>query len=146
MKQKITLLLVLIITGILGSQAQQQDQAQPRPRRTVEERVKMVMDKVIPDLQLTTQQQTDVTATFSDYFKANEKLMQGLEPGTRPDRDAMMKNMDARDAKLKVNLTEAQYKKFKDEIEPSMRRPGGQRPAGDKPVGDKQPAPKATDK
>ena len=85
----------------------------------------MVMDKVNSELQLTATQQPAAEATFTEYFKANAKLMEGLEPGTRPDRAEMMKLMDARDAKLKGIFTEEQFKKFKDEIEPSMRRGGG---------------------
>ena len=135
MKQKIKLLFVLLFAGILGANAQQtQDGSQGRPRRTVEERVDLVMEKVTSSLQLTATQKTDAAATFTEYFKANEKLMQGLEPGTRPDRDAMMKNIDARDVKLKTIFTTEQFTKFKSEIEPSMRRGGGgQRPSGDKP-------------
>ena len=138
MKQKIKLLLLFVFAGIIGSQAIAQDQTSIRPRRTVEERVKIVMDKLTTELQLTATQQPDVQATFTDFYKANEKLMAGMEPGTRPDRSEMMKLMEARDAKLKTNLTEAQYKKFKDEVEPSMRRGGGgQRPPGDKPADNK---------
>ena len=137
MKQKITMLVALVLMGALSLQAQQQDQGQPRPRRSVEERVKLIMDKLNTDLQLNATQQTSVSGTFTDYFKTNEKLMQGMEPNTRPDRSELMKNLEARDAKLKGVLSESQYKKFKDEIEPTMRRQRGPRPDGDKPGGDK---------
>ena len=130
MKQKIMLMLLVVFTGILGTRAQVQDQSQPRPRRTVEERVKMVMAKLTLELQLNATQQPAAEATFTEYFKATSKLMEGLEPGTRPDRAEMMILSEARDVKLKTTLTEVQFKKFKDEIEPTMRRGGGgQRPA-----------------
>jgi hypothetical protein len=48
-----------------------------------------------------------------------------MSGGDRPDRQVMMEKMapltDARDAELKGILTEDQYKKWKDELEPSMR-------------------------
>jgi hypothetical protein len=126
MKNKLGLLLVLLFAGIFSIQAQQQG----FQRRTVEERVKMTMDKISDSLQLSAPQQTDATKAFTDYYNAMEKLREGMAPGTRPERADFEKIMADRDAKLKVVFTEQQYKKFKEDLEPAMRRPRGDRPQG----------------
>jgi len=126
MKNKIGLLLVLLFAGIFSLQAQQQG----FQRRTVEERVKMTMDKISDSLQLSAPQQTDAAQTFTDYYKDMEKLREGMAPGTRPERSDFEKIMTDRDAKLKAIFTEQQYKKYKEELEPAMRRPRGDRPQG----------------
>jgi hypothetical protein len=67
---------------------------------------------------------------ISDYNTQSQKEMADLR-ASGADRDAMMAKRkelaDARDAKLKEIFTQDQMKKWKDEIEPSMRpqRNGG---------------------
>ncbi len=126
MKIKITLLAMLMFVGILGSQAQQGGQ-----RRTVEERTKMTVDRFTDSLKISTVQSTDITTVYMDYYKAQDKLREGLAPGTRPERADMDKLTEARDAKLKIILKEEQFAKMK-AMEAAMRNRGGggQRPAG----------------
>ena len=126
MKNKIGLLLVLLFAGIFSLQAQQQG----FQRRTIEERVKMIMDRISDSLQLSAPQQTDAAQTFTEFYKAMEKLREGMAPGTRPERSDFEKIMTDRDAKLKAIFTEQQYKKYKEELEPAMRRPRGDRAQG----------------
>ena len=126
MKNKIGLLLVLLFAGIFSLQAQQQG----FQRRTIEERVKMTMDRISDSLQLSAPQQTDAAQTFTEFYKAMEKLREGMAPGTRPERSDFEKIMTDRDAKLKAIFTEQQYKKYKEELEPAMRRPRGDRTQG----------------
>ena len=126
MKIKITLFAMLMLVGVLSTQAQQGG----GQRRTPEERTKMVVDRLTDSLKISAAQATDINAAYLDYYKAQDKLREGLAPGTRPDQAEMTKLTDARDAKLKVILKEDQFTKLK-AMEASMRnRGGGQRPPG----------------
>jgi hypothetical protein len=119
MKSKITLFVMLMFVGILSTQAQ---------RRTPEERTKMMVDRISDSLKLTKAQQSDVDPVYLEYYKAQDKLREGLAPGTRPERADMDKLSADRDAKLKIILKEDQFSKLK-EMEAAMRnrqRPPGQ--------------------
>ena len=101
-------------------------------RRTPEERLKPVHDKIDSAFKLDAAKLKQVDEIFLNSFKDQDKKMDELRAGGgQPDRDAMMAARkeinDARDAKLKEVLTEAQMKTWKDEIEPSLRpqRGGG---------------------
>ncbi|MDB5222567.1 MAG: hypothetical protein JWN83_1234 [Chitinophagaceae bacterium] len=125
MKIKITLFAMLMLVGVLSTQAQQGGQ-----RRTPEERTKMVVDRLTDSLKISTVQATDINAVYLDYYKSQDKLREGLAPGTRPEKADMDKIIDLRDAKLKIILKEEQFAKLK-EMEAAMRnRGGGQRPPG----------------
>ena len=130
MKSKITLFVMLMFAGILSTQAQQgQGGGQ---RRTPEERTKMTIDRLKDSLALSAAQQTDINVVYLDYYKAQDKLREGLAPGTRPDRAEMDKLTEARDAKLKVILKEDQFTHLK-AMDAAMRNRGGgqgQRPPG----------------
>jgi periplasmic protein CpxP/Spy len=77
---------------------------------------------------------TDLTdSAFTVYYRGQQKMMEEvMSGGGQPDRDAMREKMQKlsgdRDDKLKKIFTDDLYKKWKDEIEPSMRpqRPGEQ--------------------
>lgn len=111
------------------------------PRRTVEERVKVVHEKLDSAFKLDAAKMKDAEAIFTDYYKAQDKVREdAMAGGGQPDRDAMRAKMQElgtqRDDKLKKVLTEEQMKTWKDQIEPSMRpqRRGGngQGPGGQK--------------
>ena len=112
MKSKITLFVMLMFVGILSTQAQ---------RRTPEERTKMMVDRISDSLKLTKAQQSDVDPVYLEYYKAQDKLREGLAPGTRPERADMDKLSADRDAKLKIILKEDQFSKLK-EMEAAMRQ------------------------
>ena len=124
MKIKITLFAMLMLVGVLSTQAQGGGQ-----RRTPEERTKMAVDRLVDSIKISTTQATDISPVYMDYYKAQDKLREGLAAGTRPDQAEMAKLTEARDAKLKVILKEEQFVKLK-AMEASMRRGGGQRPPG----------------
>ena len=65
--------------------------------------------------------QDQAFVVFTDYYKAMDKLREGLPQGERPERTEVEKLSADRDEKLKKVLTEDQFKKFKDEIEPALR-------------------------
>lgn len=100
-------------------------------RMPIPERVKMIMDK-LADFKLDKDKTALTDSAFTGYFTSQEKAMQDMRAGGgQPDREKMMetrkKLMDERDEKLKKIFTAEQFKKWKDEIEPTTRP---QRPAG----------------
>ena len=95
--------------------------AQGFQRRTVEERVKRVVDTMTTVFKIEKEVQDQASAVFTDYYKESDKLREGLAQGERPDRTQMDKLIADRDEKLKKVLSEEQFKKFKDEIEPALR-------------------------
>lgn len=120
---------------ILGSQIATQAQDGPRggfQRRTVEERVKMAHDKLDSAFKPTAEKLKALDDIFTEFFGAQDKMMQEMRSsGERPDREVMGEKirtmMQARDEKLKKEMTAEQYEIWKKQIEPGMRpqRGGG---------------------
>lgn len=128
MKTKITMFIVLLFGMAISTNAQQGMQ-----RRTVEERVKAAMDKLITPLSLDQAEQDKTSAVFTDFYTAQDKMREDARAsGNRPDRSLFEKMRNDRDEKLKAIFTDDQYKKFKDEVEPTMRpqRQGGMQSSG----------------
>lgn len=133
MKIRIFLLAASLLGGIMMTHAQ------GFQRRTVEERVKNTMDKLGP-LSLNADQTTKTDSVFTHFYKSMDSTREEMRnSGGMPDRSAMrekmMKMMGERDDQLKTIFTEDQYKKWKDEVEPSLRpqrRGGGMRGGGDR--------------
>ena len=101
--------------------------AQNGPRRTPEERTKRVVDTLTTVLKLDKTHADQVDSVFLNYYKDADKMRESMQGGNF-DRDAFMKLTSDRDEKLKKVLTEADFKKFKEEIEPALRpqrRQGG---------------------
>jgi protein CpxP len=126
--KKVILLLAIAITGAFAVHAQGGGGFQ---RRTPEERLKHVKEKLV-DLKLDNDQTAKSDSTFIEYFRAQNKMFEDMRAGGgAPDREAMREKMQKlgsdRDEKLKKIFTEDQFKKWKDEIEPSLRpqRGGG---------------------
>jgi len=116
---------VLFIAGIAANA-----QGGGFPRRTVEERLKAVDDKIaVFNLEKSKKDQADTV--FTQYFRAVDAKRDEIMGGGSPDREKMrgeMQKLSAdRDDKLKGIFTDEQFKKWKDEIEPSLRpqRPNG---------------------
>jgi len=117
MKKQILFVLIMLFAGTAVVNAQ----GQGPQRRTVEERVKMTMEKVTPALALDKTQESRTDSVFTDYYKAMDKIRESMQPGTPPDRSVFEKAMADRDEKLKAVFTADQFKKWKDEVEPSLR-------------------------
>lgn len=116
MKTKISMLVALLFAATISTQAQQMQ------HKTVEERVKSAMDKISDPLKLDKDQQDKTTFILTDYYTSQEKMREEAKAsGNRPDRSVMEKRMSDRDEKLKAIFTDDQYKKFKDDIEPTLR-------------------------
>lgn len=138
MNKKTFIFLSLLFFAVLPAIAQPPGGGRGFQRRTVEERVKMVHEKLDSafNKEITAAKFTEIDAVFTDYYKAQDKMREEMMAGGGPPdeaaREAMRTKMQEmgveRDEKLQKIFTEAQYKKWKDEIEPSLRPrrgPGG---------------------
>jgi hypothetical protein len=127
MKRKLILFGALMIAGAMVVNAQ------GGPRRTVEERVLSVHSKLDSAFKLDAEKQAKVDTAFASYYRQQDKIREEMRSGgERPDfqlmREKMQPALEARDKELKALLTEEQFKKWKEEIEPSMmQRRGGNR-------------------
>lgn len=128
MKKQIVLIAIAALATIGTASAQGGFQ-----RRTVEERVKSVHDKMDSAFKLDAVKMNSVDTLFTSYYKAQDAYREEMMNSGNTDRDAMRAKMTemaaARDEKLKQFLTEEQMKIWKETIEPSMR-PQRQRPPG----------------
>jgi periplasmic protein CpxP/Spy len=128
MKKQILLTLFAFTVAISSISAQGGFQ-----RRTPEERAKVAHDKIDSAFKLDAEKMAKVDSIFLDSYKQQDAKMEEIRASGSFDREAMRtareELMNNRDAKLKEVFTEEQMKKFKDEIEPSMRpqRGGGNR-------------------
>jgi periplasmic protein CpxP/Spy len=127
MKAKLSLLAIFMFAVSCFSYAQGGGGFQmPSP----EERTKSVMEK-LADLKLDKDQTAKTDTLFLNFYKAQSKRMEELRAGGgQIDREAMRAEMEKRngerDEKLKKIWSADQFKKFKDEIEPTLRG-GGRR-------------------
>ncbi|HET9431264.1 MAG TPA: hypothetical protein VFO70_08805 [Chitinophagaceae bacterium] len=105
------------------------------PRRTVEERVQTVHVKIDSAFKLDAAKLTQVDSVFATFYRATDKVRQEMmSGGNRPDFQEMRQKMqplvETRDKELKPLLGDDNFKKWKEDIEPSMmqrRGPGGNR-------------------
>jgi len=128
MKKQLLLMVVAAAVSITSVNAQGGGNFQ---RRTPEERLKMVHDKLDSAFKLDAAKMTQADEVFLNFYKESDKKMDEIRSagGAREEMmAARQKLMEERDAKLKAVLTEEQMKIWKDQIEPSMRpqRPPGQ--------------------
>lgn len=95
-----------------------------RQRLSAEERTKMAIEKIAP-LNLDTATKAKTAMVLKEFYEAQEKAMAAMRQSGNMDREAMREKrqqlVTERDSKLKLILTEEQLKKWKEEIEPSMR-------------------------
>ena len=122
MKKQFIFILGLLLAGTTLVNAQN------GPRRTAEERTKRVVDTLTTVLKLDKTHADQVDTVFLSYYKDADKLRESMQSGGSFDRDAFMKLTSDRDEKLKKILSETDFKKFKEEIEPALRpqrRQGG---------------------
>ena len=128
--KKQLVLMVFALGCIIAAKAQGGFQ-----RRTVEERVKIVHEKLDSAFKPAAVKLTEIDSIFTGYYKTLNAWRDEMRASAAPpDRDAMMAKTQefiaARDEKLKKDLTEEQMKVWKDTIEPSLRQQRGNRPPG----------------
>lgn len=125
MKNRILLVLALLFAGHMTINAQ------GFQRRTVEERVKMTVDKLLPELSLKDDQQTKLSNAYTEFYKGMDKLREDARAGGgRPDREAFKKLADDRDAKVKGFLSDDQYKKYTETLENMKKERAANRQRG----------------
>lgn len=127
MKTKVVLMIAFFVSGALLANAQGGFQ-----RRTVEERVQMVQQKLDSAFKLDKTKLAEADSAFASFYRATDKLRdEMMASGGQFDRQAFMDKVqpltDERDKKLQGILTADQFKTWKEQIEPAMRprRPGG---------------------
>ena len=128
--KKILLAAIVLLIGSVAAQAQ--GGGGGFQRRTVEERVKTIHDKMDSAFKPAADKLKEIDDVVTVYYKAQDKLREEMmSGGERPDPQVMREKMqpltDERDGKLKKILSEEQYKKWKEEIQPSMRPQRGPR-------------------
>lgn len=134
MKKQILAAAVVAFFSVTAVQAQGGGNYQ---RRTPEERLKPIHEKLDSAFKLDAAKLKQVDDIFLNAFKESDKKMDEMRAGGGQfDRDAWaaarQKMNDERDAKLKEILTADQMKNWKEQIEPTTRpqRGGGNRGGG----------------
>ena len=95
MKSKISMLVALLFAVTMGVNAQGMQ------RRTVEERVKSVMDKLTDSLALDQSEQDKTSSVFKDFYTAQDKMREDARAsGNRPDRSEFEKMTDQERSKF----------------------------------------------
>jgi len=125
MKKSIIISMLLIATSSMSVMAQ----GGGGQMRTPEERLKVVHFKMDSAFKLAPDKLAMVDSIFLNSYKASDKMRQEFMESGSQDFAAMREKMqplnDARDAKLKPVLGDENYKIWKEQIEPTMRRGGG---------------------
>lgn len=126
MKTKVVLMIAFFVFAAIAVNAQGGFQ-----RRTVEERVQIMQQKLDSAFKLDKAKLADADSVFANYYRATDKVRdEMMAGGGQFDRQAFMDKVqpitDDRDKKLQGILTADQFKTWKDQIEPTLRRrPGG---------------------
>ena len=128
MKKQIAFLIGALFISISSLMAQ----GQGGPRLTLEERIKVVNEK-LADFKLDTDKLAKTDSVFKVYYNELQKQREEMRASSgAPDRDAMREKMlklnIERDEQLKLIFTADQFKKWKDDIEPAMRPQRQNRP------------------
>jgi periplasmic protein CpxP/Spy len=125
MKKTIIISMLLIATASMSVMAQGGGGQQ----RTPEERLKVVHFKMDSAFKLAPDKLAMVDSIFMKSYRASDKMRQEFMESGSQDFAAMREKMqplnDARDAELKPVLGDANFKIWKEQIEPTMRRGGG---------------------
>ncbi len=139
-KKMIAMIAAFVFTiGAFAQEGRGQGRGFGGQRKTMEERIAEVHAKFDSTFHFAADKQAKVDSAFAESFKAQDKFREEMRasftPGQQPDpsiREKMQEKIKeiqvARDEKLQEILSEEEYKKFKDELEPAMRpqRGGGQ--------------------
>lgn len=128
MKKTIVALTVLLVAGTVSSYAQGGFQMPSR-----EERVKRVHAKLDSAFKLDEAKAKQVDDLFLEFYKTQDKVRQELMDGNGGNFQGMREQMEekmkphqeALDTKLKPVLGDDNFKIWKEQIEPTLRRRGG---------------------
>ncbi len=144
MKQKLILAVMILVisSAAIAQEGNNRGRGQwGGQRKTVAERVKMIHDKFDSTFKFEVKKQAAIDSAFAEQYreqdKMREEMMAKFSDGTQPDQAARDEMRDKakevtilRDEKLQTLMTEAEYKKWKNELEPSLRPQRGQGAGG----------------
>lgn len=130
MKKSLLLIAVALLAGTLAVNAQGGGGGNFQ-RRTVEERVQTVHQKMDSAFHLDKAKLTQVDSVFANFYRQTDKVREELM-NSGGDRSTMREQMqqktqpivEGRDKELQVVLGNDNFKTWKEVIEPSMRRGG----------------------
>ena len=116
--KKIKILIILVLVASFCK-------AQDKPHPSMEEHLKRLQEVLQKELQMNATQQQKVEKAFKEFMEQAEKLHKENPPPPPPPMDpkvkeALDKFSAERDAKIKLVLTDEQYKKYV-EVEKKMR-------------------------
>jgi len=126
MKKIVFILTSLLLGASLLADAQSRG---PRQKLTPEQRATRMVEHLHRDLQLTEKQQQDLKLWFTQSYTRQQENFQKYSTEREGMREAIRKDREATEAKLKKVLTAEQYKKYKD-IEAKRRQERQQHPSG----------------
>ncbi|MDR2027219.1 MAG: hypothetical protein LBQ01_06655 [Prevotellaceae bacterium] len=122
MKVKLFVLsLMCLFSGIIYAQEEGQ-RSQRRQRLTTEERVKAQTDRMKKDFELTGAQYDSVKVINLKYAKKAEELFKNNQEDFAKNREEFQKNQEEQNKELKAVLTEAQYKKYEEQLKTRRER------------------------
>ena len=129
MKKSFLLLAVAFMVGTVAVNAQ--GGGGNFQRRTVEERVQTIHQKMDSAFKLDKAKLTQVDSVFANFYRSTDKVREELM-NSGGDRSTMREQMQektaplvaARDKELQVVIGDDNFKVWKETIEPSMRRGG----------------------
>ena len=129
MKKTFLVVVVALLAGTVAVNAQGGGGFQ---RRTVEERVQTIHQKMDSAFKLDKAKLTQVDSVFANFYRSTDKVREELM-NSGGDRSTMREQMQektqplvaARDKELQVVIGDDNFKVWKETIEPSMRRGGG---------------------
>lgn len=130
MKKTIVALSLLLAIGSVSVMAQGGGGNFQPP--SPEERVKRVMFKMDSAFKLDAEKTKTVDGLFLEYYKQQDKVREEVMAGGGGGFQVMQEKMkpytDELDAKLKPILGDDNFKIWKEQVEPTLRRRGGGRP------------------
>jgi len=129
MKKTLLVFAVALLAGTVAANAQGGGGFQ---RRTVEERVQTIHQKMDSAFKLDKAKLTQVDSVFANFYRSTDKVREELM-NSGGDRSTMREQMQektaplvaARDKELQAVIGDDNFKVWKETIEPSMRRGGG---------------------
>src|SRR5258706_13342972 len=113
MKKRSLLFAVILLAGTIAANAQGGGGGGNFPRRTVEERVQSIHQKMDSAFKLDKAKLTQIDSVFANYYRSTDKMREELM-AAGGDRSAMREKMqpltDSRDKELGTLLSEADFK------------------------------------
>jgi hypothetical protein len=128
MKSKLFLLfLMCLFSGVIYAQDEGQ-RGQRGQRQTVEERVKAQTDRMKKDFELTDAQYDSVQKINLKYAKKADEALKNNQGDFSKIREISQTNQEEQNKELKAILTEAQYKKYEEQLKARRERGGNRGP------------------